>query len=235
MAGRIVNDPRIIVALDYPSAESALAFVDKINASQCRLKVGFELFLAAGPPLLDALHQRGFEVFLDLKFCDIPNTVAAACRIAAKLGVWMINVHASGGRRMIEAARETLEPLNHRPLLIAVTVLTSLDDVDLREIGYAQNTQDQVLRLAEIARSSGADGVVCSAQEASELRHACGSDFLLVTPGIRPEGTESQDQHRTISPREALRAGSHYLVIGRPITRAVSPKTALTEMQVSLD
>ena len=228
-------DSRIIVALDYPSAKLALAFVDKIDASQCRLKVGFELFLAAGPPFLDVLHQRGFEVFLDLKFYDIPNTVASACRAAASLGVWMINVHATGGARMIEAAREALEPLNQRPLLIAVTVLTSMNEEDLLETGYSRNPKDQVSHLAELARSSGADGVVCSAQEASELRRACGQSFLLVTPGIRPKGTDLQDQRRTLSPRDALNAGSDYLVVGRPITGAVSPKSALTEMQVSLD
>ena len=226
--------PRIIVALDYPSAKLALAFVDKIDASQCRLKVGFELFLVAGPPFLDVLHRRGFEVFLDLKFYDIPNTVASACRAAASLGVWMINVHASGGATMIEAAREAIEPLSQRPYLIAVTILTSMNEKDLREIGYTQNPQQQVLHLAEMARSSGADGVVCSAQEASALRRACGHDFLLVTPGIRPKGTDSQDQRRTMSPRDALSAGSDYLVVGRPITGAVSPKSALTEMQVSL-
>jgi len=227
--------PRIIVALDYPSAKLALAFVDKIDASQCRLKVGFELFLAAGPPFLDVLHQRGFEVFLDLKFHDIPNTVASACRAAASLGVWMINVHATGGARMIEAAREALEPLNQRPYLVAVTVLTSMNEEDLLQAGYSRNPKDQVSHLAELARSSGADGVVCSALEASELRRACGQSFLLVTPGIRPKGTDLQDQRRTLSPRDALNAGSDYLVVGRPITGAVSPKSALTEMQVSLD
>jgi len=230
-----MNDPRIIVALDYPSAELALAFVDKIDASQCRLKVGFELLLAAGPRLLEILHQRGFEVFLDLKFYDIPNTVAAACRSAASLGVWMINVHASGGARMIKAAREALEPLTQRPYLIAVTVLTSMDEEDLREIGFTGDPQQHVLHLAELARSSGADGVVCSAWEANNLRRECGSDFLLVTPGIRPGGTHPQDQRRTMSPGDALRAGSDYLVVGRPITGAVAPKSVLTEMQVSLD
>ncbi len=225
----------IIVALDYPSAELALAFVDKIDASQCRLKVGFELFLVAGPQFLETLHRQGFEVFLDLKFYDIPNTVAAACRAAASLGVWMINVHASGGARMIESAREALEPLNQRPYLIAVTVLTSMNEEDLREAGLTRSPQQQVVHLAELAHSSGADGVVCSAKEAQVLREASGPDFLLVTPGIRPKGTDSQDQRRTMSPRDALHAGSDYLVVGRPITDAVSPKRALTEMQVSLD
>ncbi len=227
--------PRIIVALDYPSAKLALAFVDKIDASQCRLKVGFELFLVAGPAFLDVLHQRGFEVFLDLKFHDIPNTVASACRAAAGLGVWMINVHATGGARMLEAAREALEPLSQRPFLIAVTVLTSMNEEDLLQAGYSRNPKDQVSHLAELARSSGADGVVCSALEASELRRACGQSFLLVTPGIRPKGTDLQDQRRTLSPRDAINTGSDYLVVGRPITGAVSPKSALTEMQVSLD
>ena len=230
-----MNDTRIIVALDYSSAELALAFVDKIDASQCRLKVGFELFLAAGPQLLEALHQRGFEVFLDLKFYDIPNTVASACRVAASLGVWMINVHASGGARMIDAARESLEPLSQRPYLIAVTVLTSMNEEDLRGTGLLQSPQQHVQHLAGLAQSSGADGVVCSAREASNLRQICGAEFLLVTPGIRPRGTDSQDQRRTMCPRDALRAGSDYLVVGRPITGAVSPKRALTEMQVSLD
>jgi len=226
---------RIIVALDFSSAEQALVFVEKINPSHCRLKVGFELFLSAGPPLLEALHQRGFDVFLDLKFHDIPNTVASACRVAASLGVWMVNVHASGGVRMIEAAREALESVRCPPYLIAVTVLTSMSKEGLQKIGCRHAPEQQVLHLAVLARLAGVDGVVCSAQEARLLRRTCGEDFLLVTPGIRPEGTSLQDQHRTMSPCDALKAGSDFLVIGRPITATASPERALIAIRASLD
>jgi len=226
---------RIIVALDFSSAEQALAFVEKIKPSHCRLKVGFELFLSAGPPLLEALHQRGFDVFLDLKFYDIPNTVASACRAAANLGVWMVNVHASGGVRMIEAAREAFDSVKQPPHLIAVTVLTSMGKEDLQKMGCVHTPEQQVLHLAELARLAGVDGVVCSAQEARLLRRSCGEDFLLVTPGIRPEGTNLQDQRRTMSPCDALRAGSDFLVIGRPVTATASPEKALRAIRASLD
>lgn len=229
------NSP-VIVALDFPSAEKALMLVERLDPSQCRLKVGFELFVAAGPALIDTLHQRGFEVFLDLKFHDIPNTVASACRASADLGVWMLNVHASGGSRMMEAAREAVDRASQQPLLIAVTILTSMSSEDLGEIGINVSPQEQVLRLAQLAKNSGMDGVVCSAQEAGSLRQQLGQGFVLVTPGIRPASMAGgDDQRRIMTPREAVETGSNYLVIGRPITRAASPRDALNEVLVSLD
>jgi orotidine-5'-phosphate decarboxylase len=222
---------RIIVALDYADAASALALADRMDPARCRLKVGKELFTAAGPELVRALAARGFEVFLDLKFHDIPNTVAAACRAAAELGVWMVNVHASGGRRMMEAAREALAGVPRRPLLIAVTVLTSMNAEDLDEIGVTDAPAAQVLRLARLAQSCRLDGVVCSAQEAALLRANVGEDFRLVTPGIRPAGSGADDQRRVMTPAQALRAGATDLVIGRPITGAADPLAALQRIQ----
>jgi len=222
---------KIIVALDYADAASALALVERLDPSLCRLKVGKELFTVAGPELVRALVARGFEVFLDLKFHDIPNTVAAACRAAAGLGVWMMNVHASGGRRMMMAAQEALADLPQRPLLIAVTVLTSMSAEDLGEVGVADAPSDQVLRLARLTQACKLDGVVCSAQEASMLRGDLGAGFRLVTPGIRPAGAEAGDQRRVMTPVEALRAGATDLVIGRPITVAADPLAALKQIQ----
>jgi len=221
----------IIVALDYPDAASARALVERLDPSLCRLKVGKELFTVAGPELVRALVARGFEVFLDLKFHDIPNTVAAACRAAAGLGVWMMNVHASGGRRMMMAAQEALADLPQRPLLIAVTVLTSMSAEDLGEVGVADAPSDQVLRLARLTQACKLDGVVCSAQEAAMLRGDLGAGFRLVTPGIRPAGAEAGDQRRVMTPVEALRAGATDLVIGRPITAAADPLAALKQIQ----
>ncbi len=231
MAGQL---NRVIVALDFPTAQTALDFVRRLDPSQCRLKVGFELFVAAGPALVEALIARGFDVFLDLKFHDIPNTVASACRAAAGLGVWMINVHASGGRRMLEAAREAVDKASHRPHLIAVTVLTSMSDDDLTELGVNRSPGELVLDYATLARDAGLDGVVCSAREAPALRQRCGDGFLLVTPGIRPKGTDRGDQSRIMDPAGAIVAGSDYLVIGRPITGAADPSRVLSEIQVSL-
>lgn len=219
--------PRIVVALDFPDRDRALRFVDSVSPRLCRLKVGFELFVAEGPGLVSALVARGFDVFLDLKFHDIPNTVAGAVRVAADLGVWMINVHAWGGRRMMEAAREALPAGPQRPHLIAVTVLTSLAREDLLEIGVAEAPQAQVRRLAALARDCGLDGVVCSAQEAAVLRRALGDGFLLVTPGIRPAGAGRGDQRRVMTPREAVAAGADYLVVGRPVTAAADPAAVL--------
>ncbi len=225
----------IIVALDFSTQDAALDFVRRIPADKCRVKVGFELFVAAGPGLIEKLHELGFEVFLDLKFNDIPNTVASVCRGAADLGVWMLNVHASGGRRMISAAREALDQAAHQPYLIAVTVLTSMDATDLGEVGIARSPEQQVLHLAGLASDAGADGVVCSAREAAALRQELGSDFLLVTPGIRPAGsTGSDDQRRVMTPAEAMTAGSDFLVIGRPITQADAPGDVINEVLVSL-
>ena len=229
-----MNSTKIIVALDYADAASALALVARLDPALCRLKVGKELFTVAGPELVRALDARGFEVFLDLKFHDIPNTVAAACRAAAGLGVWMVNVHASGGRRMMTAAQEALADLPQRPLLIAVTVLTSMSAEDLREVGVADAPADQVLRLARLTQACKLDGVVCSAQEAAMLRAELGTDFRLVTPGIRPAGAEVGDQRRVMTPAEALRAGASDLVIGRPITAAPDPLAALKQIQLEL-
>lgn len=220
----------VVVALDFADADSALAFAARLDPMQCRLKVGKELFTAAGPQLVERLAARGFQVFLDLKFHDIPNTVAQACRMAAEAGVWMVNVHASGGRRMMSAAREALEPLSHRPLLIAVTVLTSMEAADLAEVGITVPPQEQVLRLARLTREAGLDGVVCSAQEASMLKAEIGRDFKLVTPGIRLEDSVADDQRRVMTPVSALAAGADYLVIGRPITRASEPLAVLAKI-----
>jgi orotidine-5'-phosphate decarboxylase len=229
-----VKQTKIIVALDYADAESALALVERLDPALCRLKVGKELFTVAGPELVHALVARGFEVFLDLKFHDIPNTVAAACRAAAGLGVWMVNVHASGGRRMMTAAQEALAGLPKRPLLIAVTVLTSMSAEDLGEVGISDAPADQVLRLARLTQTCKLDGVVCSAQEASMLRADLGRDFRLVTPGIRPAGADIGDQRRVMTPVEALRAGATDLVIGRPITGAADPLAALKQIQFDI-
>lgn len=222
-----MTDPKIIVALDYPAAAPALELVARLEPSLCRLKVGKELFTRAGPQLVETLQQRGFEVFLDLKFHDIPNTTAHACKVAASLGVWMVNVHALGGRKMMETAREALEHVTHRPTLIAVTVLTSMGQDDLNGIGLSATPAEMVQRLAALAAESGLDGVVCSAQEAALLRAQRGKDFCLVTPGIRPADAAANDQTRIMTPRAALAAGSSYLVIGRPITQAVDPLAAL--------
>ena len=223
-------DPKIIVALDYPDAATALELVSKLEPALCRLKVGKELFTAAGPQLVEQFMQRGFEVFLDLKFHDIPNTVAQACKTAAALGVWMVNIHALGGRKMMEAARDALAQVSKPPKLIAVTVLTSMAREDLAEIGILATPAALVLRLAMLARDNGIDGVVCSAQEAALLRRHCGEPFCLVTPGIRPADAAADDQTRIMTPRAALEAGSNYLVIGRPITRAADPLLALQEI-----
>lgn len=220
----------IIVALDFPSAEPALHLARQLSPQQCRLKVGKELFTLAGPHLVGQLQDLGFDVFLDLKFHDIPNTTAAAVDAAARLGVWMVNVHASGGKKMMLAAREVLEKHHQPPLLIAVTILTSLSDDDLLDIGYMAGTQTMVENLAGLAKSCGLDGVVCSAQEASILRQSLGQDFTLVTPGIRLPDSAQDDQSRVLTPEAAMTAGANYLVIGRPITRAEDPAQALTHI-----
>lgn len=234
MSGRTTDEKRIIVALDYPDPKQALAMVDRLDSNLCRVKVGKELFTRAGPALVGQLTGHGFEVFLDLKFHDIPHTVAAACAAAADLGVWMVNVHAQGGRRMLEAARESVERFPSRPRLIAVTVLTSLDDAGLREIGFQDSAEQLVERLAALAADSGLDGVVCSAREAAALRTRHGAGFMLVTPGIRPAGGVQDDQRRIMTPAEAIRDGSDYLVIGRPITGAVDPVAALRAIQAEI-
>ena len=224
-----LSQSRIIVALDYPNADSALAIADRLSPDLCRLKVGKELFTRAGPDLVRELTRRGFQVFLDLKFHDIPNTVAQACRAAADLGVWMVNVHAQGGRKMMQAASDALaEYGDQRPLLIAVTILTSLAAEDLAEVGLQGSPADNVLRLASLAQLCGLDGVVCSPQEAATLRSRLGANFQLVTPGVRPAGAAADDQRRVMTPAQAVSSGASYLVIGRPITQAADPIAALT-------
>ena len=217
----------IIVALDFDHQAAALEMADRLAPEQCRLKVGKQLFTRCGPGLLSELHQRGFEVFLDLKYHDIPNTVAGAVLAAAELGVWMVNVHASGGRRMMEAAREAVGSGAEAPLLIAVTVLTSLGEEDMAELGWHDSPPERVVSLAALAAASGMDGVVCSAREAVALRAQHGSDFKLVTPGIRLPGDEAGDQRRVVTPVDAVTSGSDYLVIGRSITQSADPAATL--------
>ena len=226
---------KIIVALDYEKESDALALVDQIDPSLCRLKVGKEMFTTLGMNFVKQLHQRNFDVFLDLKYHDIPNTVARAVRSAADLGVWMVDLHASGGLRMMEEAKRILEPYGKdAPLLIAVTVLTSMEDLDLLQIGINASPMEQVLRLAHLTQRAGLDGVVCSPQEVEILRNACGEDFKLVTPGIRPIGADFGDQRRVMTPTAAVRAGSDYLVIGRPITKADNPVEVLRSINASI-
>ncbi|WP_413284119.1 orotidine-5'-phosphate decarboxylase [Vibrio sp. MA40-2] len=228
-------DQKVIVALDYDNQADALAFVDKIDPNSCRLKVGKEMFTLYGPQFVQALHKRGFSVFLDLKFHDIPNTCSKAVRAAAELGVWMVNLHASGGEKMMSASREILQPYGKdRPLLIGVTVLTSMEQNDLAGVGLDISPQQQVMRLAQLTKNSGLDGVVCSAQESSMLKAELGKEFKLVTPGIRPEGSAVGDQKRIMTPVEAIQAGSDYLVIGRPITQANDPAAVLTDINKTL-
>lgn len=225
----------IIVALDFPEANAALEMAKALDPGKCRVKVGKELFTSAGPAVVESLQRLGFEVFLDLKFHDIPNTTASAVRAAAELGVWMVNVHASGGRRMMEACRDILERRGgQRPLLTAVTILTSLEQEDLQEVGVDIEPMVQVQRLARLTQDCGLDGVVCSAREARALRGALGEDFLLVTPGIRPADSAADDQRRIVTPAQALENGSSYLVIGRPITRADEPGAALEAILATL-
>ena len=222
------SGPRVIVALDFASAGPAEAMLAKLDPGACRVKVGKELFTAAGPEFVRAVVARGFQVFLDLKFHDIPTTVAGAVRAAAELGVWMLNVHASGGRRMLEAARDVLgAPASAVPLLTAVTVLTSIGAQELVETGVTDPLELQVLRLARLSVACGADGVVCSAREARLLRAECGPGPLLVTPGIRAADAPPDDQRRTLTPAQAVAAGSDFLVIGRPVTGAADPGAAL--------
>jgi len=230
-----LDSRRIIVALDYPAAEGALAMAARLDPRLCRVKVGNELFVAAGPAVVERLRDRGFEVFLDLKFHDIPNTVAGACRAAARLGVWMLNVHAGGGEAMMRAAREALADFPVRPLVTAVTVLTSLDDAGLARVGFGGSARETVANLARLAQSCGLDGVVCSAQEAALVREAAGPAFVTVTPGIRLPGGEAADQARVATPAEAVRLGAHHLVIGRPVTRSPDPVATLEQIRRSLE
>lgn len=225
---------RLIIALDFATAEQALAFVQPLDPNQCKLKVGFELFVAAGPDFVRQLVQRGFDVFLDLKFHDIPNTVASACKAAAQLGVWMINVHAVGGVKMLQAAQAALQTLDNPPKLIAVTVLTSMDKAQLQTTGINIEPMQQVQYLAQLTADCGLDGVVCSAQEAEILRKTLGENFLLVTPGIRPAGSEQGDQSRVMTPTQAKIAGVSYIVVGRPITQAIDPLAVIAQINADL-
>ena len=229
-----MDNKRLIVALDSPDAADALAMASRLDARHCRVKVGKELFVAAGPAVVEQLQARGFEVFLDLKFHDIPNTVAGAVKSAARLGVWMLNVHASGGEAMMRAAREVLAGLSRPPLLIGVTVLTSLSEADLPRIGFSGSVAQNVERLARLAKASLLDGVVCSAQEAVLVRGALGASFTTVTPGIRLAADAKDDQARVVTPADAVRMGAHYLVIGRPITQAKDPMAVLESIRASL-
>jgi len=224
----------IIVALDFPDAKGALESAARLDPRLCRVKVGKELFVASGPELVQRLQSRGFEVFLDLKFHDIPNTVAGACRAAASLGVWMVNVHASGGEAMMAAAREAVHACAKPPLLIAVTILTSLDDRSLARIGFAGGVRERVEALAGLARQCGLDGVVCSAEEAPRVRALAPPPFALVTPGIRLAGDAKDDQARVVTPAQAQRLGADYLVIGRPITRSADPAATLSTILETL-
>ncbi|MFE8103727.1 orotidine-5'-phosphate decarboxylase [Brenneria goodwinii] len=232
--GMATSSP-IIVALDYADRQSALSFVDRISPEDCRLKVGKEMFTLFGPQFVKTLQQRGFDVFLDLKFHDIPNTTAHAVAAAADLGVWMVNVHASGGTRMMMAAKNALLPFgNDAPLLIAVTVLTSLEAEDLRDLGITASPAEQAERLALLTYNCGLDGVVCSAHEAERLKQVCAADFKLVTPGIRPAGSDIGDQRRIMTPVQAQLAGVDYMVIGRPITQSADPAQTLRDIRASL-
>ena len=225
----------IVVALDYDNRDKALAFVDRIDPQDCRLKVGKEMFTLFGQELVRDLQGRGFDVFLDLKFHDIPNTTAKAVVAAAELGVWMVNVHASGGARMMQAARDALTPFGKdAPLLIAVTVLTSMEASDLADIGITLSPAEHAERLARLTQQCGLDGVVCSAQEAVRFKSELGRSFQLVTPGIRPEGSEAGDQRRIMTPQQAQQAGVDYMVLGRPITQSTNPSQTLRDILTGL-
>ena len=225
---------KLIIALDYPTAEQALSFVKQLSPERCKLKVGFELFVAAGPDFVKLLVDQGYDVFLDLKFHDIPNTVASACRSASELGVWMINVHAGGGDKMMAAAKQALVDNNSSTKLIAVTVLTSMDQQQLQSTSVSLSPQDQVKHLAALTKQSNLDGVVCSAQEAAMLRKELGDDFLLVTPGIRPAGADIGDQSRVMTPLDANNAGVSYIVVGRPVTQSENPLSVIEQINNDL-
>ncbi len=230
-----MNDPKVVVALDFDNKADALSFVDKVSPNDCRLKVGKEMFTYFGPELVKQFVNKGFDVFLDLKFHDIPNTVAKAVTAAADLGVWMVNVHASGGSQMMVKANEALQTFgNDKPLLIAVTVLTSMGEDDLRALGIEISPAEQVMHLARLAQQSGLDGVVCSAWEAEKLKQAFGHNFKLITPGIRPAGASADDQKRIMTPEQALQVGVDYLVIGRPITKAADPHAVLQDINSTI-
>ena len=230
-----MNEAKVVVALDFDNQADAFAFVDKISPNDCRLKVGKEMFTYFGPDFVKELVNRGFDIFLDLKFHDIPTTVAKAVTAAAELGVWMVNVHASGGTKMMEAAKQALVPYGDKaPLLIAVTVLTSMSEDDLVGIGIDKKPAEHVGALATLAQNAGLDGVVCSAWEAESLKDTFGENFKLITPGIRPAGAATDDQKRIMTPEQAVSVGVDYLVIGRPITKAQQPSQVLSIINQSI-
>lgn len=225
----------IIVALDYAEPTDALRVGERLHDHGCYVKIGKELFTRAGPSLVETFVNHGFKVFLDLKFHDIPNTVARACEAAADLGVWMVNVHAQGGAAMLDAAREAIDKHDHKPLLIGVTLLTSLGEQDLPAVGLRGTVAENVRRLAALAHTHGLDGVVCSPWEIELLRADSAPEFLLVTPGIRPAGAPVHDQKRIMTPAEAIRLGANYLVIGRPITEAPDPLAAMQAIETTME
>ncbi|MCW8827743.1 MAG: orotidine-5'-phosphate decarboxylase [Gammaproteobacteria bacterium] len=228
------NNPKIIVALDFADESPALELIERLDPKRCRLKVGKEMFTRYGPNFVEKLTKKGYDIFLDLKFHDIPNTVAGGCRSAAELGVWMVNVHALGGRKMMEAAREALDKSAVRPLLIGVTILTSMGQEDIEQVGLSGSPADNVRRLALLAEDAGLDGVVCSPKEVAMLRQTISPEFKLVTPGIRPAWAEKGDQTRITTPADAVALGSDYLVIGRPVTAAADPLEALCRIEKEL-
>ncbi len=229
-----MKDAKVIIALDFDRKNEALSFIDKLSPTDCRLKVGKEMFTYFGPEFVKLIINKGFDVFLDLKFHDIPNTVAKAVTAAADMGVWMVNVHASGGQEMMEKAKAALTQFSQPPLLTAVTVLTSMSASDLHSIGVIKSPMEQVNHLASLAKLSGLDGVVCSAWEAKSLKQTLGANFTLVTPGIRPSGSNANDQKRIMTPEEAIQVGVDYLVIGRPITKALDPNAVLQQINQSI-
>jgi len=234
--GSSMFDPKVVVALDFDKKTDALSFIDRISPNDCKLKVGKEMFTYFGPEFVKTLTGKGFDVFLDLKFHDIPNTVAKAVTAAADLGVWMVNVHASGGSQMMTKAKQALENYgNDAPLLIAVTVLTSMSENDLHGLGINKTPAEQVNFLANLTKESGLDGVVCSAMEAEQLKLSLGKEFKLITPGIRPAGSSKDDQQRIMTPEQAMNVGVDYLVIGRPITQAVDPQLVLAQINKSIN
>lgn len=230
----MTDNKRIIVALDMDDQHKVMSLLDQLDPAQCRVKIGKELFTLYGPDLVRHIQEKGFDVFLDLKFHDIPNTVYKAVRAACSLGVWMLTIHASGGAGMLTAARQAVLDSDHKPILVAVTVLTSMADDDLATQGIQRSTQEQVLRLASLAQGCGMDGVVCSAEETLALRKLLSDDFVLVTPGIRPAGDPAQDQKRVVTPYDAIHSGSSYLVIGRPITQARRPAEKLKQISTEI-
>ncbi len=225
----------LIIALDFPQSKQAFDFIEKLDNKRCRLKIGKELFTCGGPVLIEKLIAKGFDIFLDLKYHDIPNTVARACTAAANLGVWMLNVHALGGRDMLLAAREALEKSSQRPLLIAVTILTSFSRTDMYIVGLHGELEENILRLARLSHHCGLDGVVCSPHEITSIRYAIDNNFKIITPGLRPEKSAHNDQKRVMTPNEALELGANYLVVGRPITAALDPLQALLDMEESFE